>query len=285
MLSTFKMRPIAAMFIRPLALSARMDSLTIRRNHSNSIKNVDIGNKVNPVSSAIITTVNDDCIPKTHLVNSRLEGLRLNADYLAGIPIINNLELPSHQSSSDIRKCPDRDRVDKAKVDPVAERSPLVDPITEEKVEKRDPMIRGQVTKYAHRMLRIRKRKMKVHRRKKRNKAQAARIRKVIFTRDKRKECAFRSTLIERVRLAKLFDAEEYVKGYLEDLHTKITPQTFKGKRHPTWLVEELMEKEKLTKRRKAAEKLDVITGEPLVREGETVEQFVKRMEEREKNR
>ena len=90
---------------------------------------------------------------------------------------------------------------------------------------------------------------------------------------------------MDRVRAAKQFDAEAYMGAYLAGLHEKKIPQTFKGKRHPTWLVEELMEKEKLDERRKREEGLDMLTREPLVRVGETVEEFVKRMEERDRAR
>lgn len=99
--------------------------------------------------------------------------------------------------------------------------------------------------------------------------------------RRKAEETEFRVTLMEKVRLAKQFNAQEYVKDYLADLHTEMTPRTYQGRSHPTWLVEELMEKEKLDKRRAQEEQLDIMTQEPLVRPGETVQEFEERMRKR----
>jgi hypothetical protein len=224
--------------------------------------------------------------------NVRLATVRLTAAFLSGVPLL--MELPA-AASAPAAHCPAAaSRVslvvpepDGAKVveDPLRPSSaPMVDPAT-------------SVKKHAHRMIRIRKRKMKVgrrpdssramftllassqvHQRRKRKRKFFARFRRVEVQKTKRKECAFRVTLMEKVSVAKKFDAQKYVADYLDDLHKPLIPRTFKGKNLPEFLIKELMEKEELEKQRVAAEKQDIITKEPLVLPGETVEQFVHRV-------
>ena len=133
------------------------------------------------------------------------------------------------------------------------------------------------------RMVRVRKRKMKVHQRRKRRRKMAAQYLNTFFRRQKGREVEFRTTLKEKVRLAETFDPKEYVDDYLKDLHQELIPKTIHGKSRPEGLIKEIMEQEKLEAQRKVANRLDIITKEPLVLEGETVKQFEERMKSKER--
>jgi hypothetical protein len=112
-----------------------------------------------------------------------------------------------------------------------------------------------------------------VHQRRKRK--FFARLRRVEIQKTKSKECAFRITIMEKVSVAKKVDGQAHVADYLDDLHKPLIPRTFKGNNLPEFLIKELMEQEK---QRVAAVKQDIITKEPLVLSGETVEQFLTRI-------
>ena len=144
---------------------------------------------------------------------------------------------------------------------------------------KVDPSTNQNAPKQAHRMLRIRKRKMKVHQRRKRRRKNAVRYSRMKLLVAKRRECELRVLLMDKVKRAKKFNAKTYVDDYLKDVNEVLIPQTHKGKRLPTWLVKELLVKDELMAERKKSEKLDIITQQPLVLDGETVEEFVKRIE------
>merc|ERR1712083_672948 len=102
-----------------------------------------------------------------------------------------------------------------------------ISPITIE-----EPVANGQIIeKKAHRRLRIRKKKMKVHRRKRRWKKYWVLWRKKYAAREKKREVEFRQKMIAKVNEAKKFDAEKYVDEYLEDMKYRLVPKTYKGKR------------------------------------------------------
>lgn len=133
------------------------------------------------------------------------------------------------------------------------------------------------IKKEAHRMLRIRKRKMKVHRRKRLWKRMWSVWKKKFFNREKRREIEFRQKLIDKVHAAEKFNAEVYVNDYLEDLKYTLVPKTYKGRRKPQWLIQELMERDVQVTRREVLNNTNMLTNEPLIRKGETVENFVDR--------
>jgi len=144
-----------------------------------------------------------------------------------------------------------------------------------------DPATNGQIIeKKAHRRLRIRKRKMKVHRRKRRWKKYWVLWRKKYAMREKKREVEFRQKMIAKVNEAKKFDAEKYVDEYLEDMKYKLVPKTYKGRRLPQFLIEELLEKDAKKVEREKMNQTNLITGEPLIRDGETVSQFLDRISE-----
>jgi len=144
-----------------------------------------------------------------------------------------------------------------------------------------DPVTNGQIIeKKAHRRLRIRKKKMKVHRRKRRWKKYWVLWRKKYASREKKREVEFRQKMIAKVNEAKKFDPQKYVDEYLEDMKYELIPKTYKGRRLPQWLIKELLEKDAKIEEREKMNNTNLLTGEPLIRDGETVSQFLDRISE-----
>lgn len=133
------------------------------------------------------------------------------------------------------------------------------------------------IEKKAHRKLKIKKRKMKVHRRKKRWRKYWAIWRKKYAFNEKRREIEFRHRLIAKVHEAQKFDPEKFVDDYLEDMKYELVAKTWKGKRLPKFLIKELHEKELKMEERIKLNQTNMLTGETLVKENETVEDFIKR--------
>jgi len=218
--------------------------------------------------------------PTLFEVNSRLENLRLNAAFLVGSPALApSVEAPAAPDRAPILECP-TEYSQKVVADPQPASSAKIEPLASI-VAVEEPLSNRQSPLRCNRMIRIRKRKVKVHHRKKRKKLQAASWKKNKATRLKGYECAFRLSLMEKVTAARQFDADQYVDGYLSEMREEWVPQTFEGRRHPTWLVKELQEAKELDRRRRIDEELDLITKKPLVQAGETVEAFIERMRQR----
>jgi hypothetical protein len=100
---------------------------------------------------------------------------------------------------------------------------------------------------------------------------------KKFFNREKRREIEFRQKLIDNINAAEKFNAEAYVDDYLEDLKYELIPKTYKHRKKPVWLIKELLERDTMVEGRKRANNTDMLTGEPLIKNGETVEEFVGR--------
>ncbi|XP_040572021.1 uncharacterized protein [Lepeophtheirus salmonis] len=206
-------------------------------------------------------------------LNSRLEDLRMTASfYGSNQPLLKLPTLP--------RAAPIIDPILHIikKGDPEYHREILEDPLRHTNNTKiKDP--EKKIKKWAHRMLRIRKRKMKVHQRKKRWRKNKVFYQSRIFNRIKSREIAFRTALLDKIKSAEAFDPENYVKEYLEDYNTPLIPLTYKGRRLPVWLIKELLVQDELNKRRELDLQLNMLSKKPLVREGETVDNFVKRIQ------
>lgn len=136
------------------------------------------------------------------------------------------------------------------------------------------------IEKKAHRRLRIRKKKMKVHRRKRRWKKYWVLWRKKYAMREKKREIEFRQKMIAKVNEAKKFEPQKYVDDYLEDMNYELIPKTYKGKRLPQWLIKQLLEEDEKKIQRENMNNSNLLTGDPLIRKGETVAQFVDRISE-----
>lgn len=133
------------------------------------------------------------------------------------------------------------------------------------------------IEKKAHRLLKIKKRKMKVHRRKRRWKKYWAMWRKKYAFREKKREVEFRQRLKAKVHEAEKFNAENFVDSYLEDMKYELVPKTWQGKRLPQFLIKELHEEEKRKTERKKMDRTNLLTGQPLVKDGESVQDFINR--------
>jgi hypothetical protein len=216
-----------------------------------------------------------------NLANPRLSMLYETASYLAGIVPKNlEFEFPTVTGRHPV-EFPTERNVSYI-IGPPPEGSKMIqDPLVHDKSVELPSNPSSSVPKFAQRMVRIRKRKMKVHKRRKRHRKFFARYRRVKMLRRKKKECAFRVVLMDKVNVAKKFDADQYVAEHLEELHKVWIPRTHKGKSLPEFLIKELIEKDRLEEERLAASKRDIISREPLVLPDETVNQFVKRMNEK----
>merc|ERR1712037_1065003 len=122
------------------------------------------------------------------------------------------------------------------------------------------------IEKKAHRRLRIRKKKMKVHRRKRRWKKYWVLWRKKYAMREKKREIEFRQKMIAKVNEAKKFEPQKYVDDYLEDMNYE--------------LIKQLLEEDEKKIQRENMNNSNLLTGDPLIRQGETVAQFVDRISE-----
>jgi len=143
--------------------------------------------------------------------------------------------------------------------------------------DPRGPVKIEKQAKRQSRMLKIRKKKMKVHRRKRLWKRMWSTWKKKFFNREKNREIAFRHKLIDKVRTAEKFDPEAYVDNYLEDFKFELIPKTYKRKSKPKFLIEQLMDRDEKVAHRKHQNKTHMLTNEPLIKKGETVEEFVER--------
>jgi len=208
-------------------------------------------------------------------VNPRLSALQETAAFYANGGLTSPLlELP----------CADRAPVE---IPPaVTTRTPVyINPLEQTKVEISDPVERAPVeaptpvgpAKYAHRLLRLKKKKMKVHRRKRLWKRMWSLWKKKFYERERKREIEFRSRMIEAVKEAEKFEAEAYTQAYLTDYHYKFVPQTYKGRRKHQSVILELLERDKQMEIRKEMNATNLKTGSPLIVPGETVEDFLQR--------
>jgi len=169
---------------------------------------------------------------------------------------------------------------------PVASRLPVyINPTEQNKAEISDPVERAPVeaptpvgpAKYAHRLLRLKKKKMKVHRRKRLWKRMWSLWKKKFYGRERKREIEFRTRMIEAVREAQKFDAESYTKAYLTDYHYEFIPKTYKGRRKHQSTIIELLERDRQLDLRKEMNNTNLKSGRPLIVPGETIDDFLQR--------
>ncbi len=171
------LKPLSALRLAHRCATLTPSCLGARRNTSSLRGATASSSRHSPAASALTSAaVQEEPAPLSH--NSRLESLRLNAAFLAGAPLLDvTKDLPGSRSRPDAPlECPATPgRRGVTLADPEAAAVKVVEEPGLAPQEKRDPDTPGTCTpKYAHRMIRIRKRKMKTHRRRKRYKEQAA---------------------------------------------------------------------------------------------------------------
>lgn len=105
--------------------------------------------------------------------------------------------------------------------------------------------------KLAVRLIVIRKKKMKKHKRKKLCKRMRFEWAKLRHRRNVAKEKAFQAELIGKIKAAESFDAKEYVNQRLTLWQKKVIPKTYRGEILPESMIKEFLEKDKEKKERK----------------------------------
>lgn len=107
----------------------------------------------------------------------------------------------------------------------------------------------GQIfEKQAVRLIIIRHKKMKKHKRKKLRKKMKYEWAKIRQRRNQKKEKEFQAILIAKVKEAQAFDAKEYVKEKLNIINKERIPRTYRGEILPTEMIKQFLEEKKARK-------------------------------------
>lgn len=99
--------------------------------------------------------------------------------------------------------------------------------------------------KHAARLIVIRKRKMRKHKLRKLRKKMKFVWAKAKQRREWKKEKRFLNSLLNQIKAAQKFSAEEYVDEMISKATESPPPKYYKSRRMPTWLILEILEKEK----------------------------------------
>jgi len=260
-----------------------------------SVKSSNQTNSVGPVkASQILSATSTASSDDVWSVNTRLENLRLTAAYLSGISqtsmgpdFVNcnsavpqiKIDLPHFEPGKVVESPVKNDNV--VYINPLENKAEISDPLRSgatTSIETPAPNDGGiAIEKWAHRLLVIRKKKMKQHRRKRLWKKMWTTFKKRFYGRERKREIAYRTKLNAAVSQARKFDAEKYVDSYLKDYHYEFIPQTYKGMKKPKNVVLELMERDKQVKVRMELNNTNLVTGQKLKINNESVTDFVKR--------
>lgn len=104
--------------------------------------------------------------------------------------------------------------------------------------------------KKAHRMLRIKRKKMNKHKYKKKQKKYKYQHMRIQRERFAKREAKFRNEIYGLLREAEAFDAEQYVNSKLEMYRTRVWPNRIHGCCMPHEVVKEFLERRELRKQR-----------------------------------
>nr|CAI5828654.1 unnamed protein product [Callosobruchus analis] len=99
----------------------------------------------------------------------------------------------------------------------------------------------NSITKHAARLIVIRRKKMKKHKLRKLRKRMKFVWAKLRQRRELKKEKAFQAVLVQQIKDAEQFSAEEYVQEKIEKLNEIIVPRFWNGRRLPEFLIREKM--------------------------------------------
>jgi len=102
--------------------------------------------------------------------------------------------------------------------------------------------------KQAARLIVIRKRKMRKHKLRKLRKKMKFVWAKAKQRREWKKEKRFLNGLLNQIKVAQKFSAEDYVNEMISKATESPPPKYYKNRRMPTWLILEILEKEKQKK-------------------------------------
>jgi len=270
-------RPLGSCISRKL-----INSVGVRTYH----KEISVGVSKHNNSSFADENVAVNVSKDINNINTRLGNLSLTAQYLTGSSLLStSAQGSSLQSLTQIKQIhlptASQRKVEAPSSEAVKYKTFITDSKTEIKEPEKKTRISEPVTtrikKHAARMVILRRRKMKKHKRKR---LWARMYLKFLANKNqtkKRSEIQFRSRLAAKVTEARKFNAEEYVKQYLIDFHTPLIPGTYKGKRLPQWLILELMEQDKQKEKEELLYGKTYTTKEDIVKQGETVNSFIER--------
>lgn len=269
-----------------------LKSLSLTRRFTNSVslrtyhKEVSVGGCKQQKQRFVEADVAADACKDVNKINLRLGNLSLTAQYLTGASLLSSSATGcSLQPGGQIQQIQLPTASKKTVEAPSSEAVKHKTFITDVKTEVKEPEVKTRISdpittrikKYAVRMLILRRRKMKKHRRKRLWDRMYLKFLANKVASKKRSEIQFRSRLSSKVTEARKFDAEAYVKQYLSEIHTPFVPATYKGKRLPQWLILELMENDKMQAKEAKIEGKTYTTKEDIVKPGETVNNYIER--------
>lgn len=110
------------------------------------------------------------------------------------------------------------------------------------------PTNRKIIKKQAVRLIVIRRKKMKKHKRKKLRKRMKFVWAKIRLRRNQKREKEFQTELISKVKAAEAFDAKDYVKERLDILNKEWIPRTYRGEILPSDVIKKFLEEKKAKK-------------------------------------
>lgn len=140
---------------------------------------------------------------------------------------------------------------------PIARIPPLHEPTKRSPIEYDSPVpeksidlpTNGEIfEKQAVRLIVIRRKKMKKHKRKKLAKKMKFVWEKIRMLRKKKKEKKFQSALIWRIKKAEAFDAKQYVQEKLDLLNKEWIPRTFRGEIIPREMIKKFRDQKRAKK-------------------------------------
>lgn len=116
-------------------------------------------------------------------------------------------------------------------------------PVAEKTIDL--PAIKEIFEKQAVRLIVIRRKKIKKHKRKKLRKKMAYEWAKVRQKRTQKRERAFHAELISQIKTAEAFDPKEYVQERLNILNKERIPRTYRGEILPQEMIKKFIEEKK----------------------------------------
>ncbi|XP_029175965.1 uncharacterized protein LOC114944284 [Nylanderia fulva] len=140
---------------------------------------------------------------------------------------------------------------------PVAKIPPLQEPVKRLPIQYDVPTLEksidlptsGQIfEKQAVRLIVIRRKKMKKHKRRKLRKKMKFVWAKLRHKRNVKREKLFQAGLIDKIKQAQAFDAKEYVKERLNILNKEKIPRTYRGEIIPTQMIKQFRDEKKARK-------------------------------------
>lgn len=143
---------------------------------------------------------------------------------------------------------------------PVGRISPLYEPMTRLPIEYDSPLAEKSIDlptsgeifeKQAVRMIVIRRKKMKKHKRKKLAKKMKFVWQKLRLKRKQKKEKIFQYKLIQQVKRAQAFDAKNFIQKKLDILNKEWIPLTYRGEVLPREMIKQFLEEKKAKKEAK----------------------------------